>query len=152
MKLSDMPLLSGGRMKRIMEVCKNSKGVVMLVTVLVILSVTAVSVAMITNAALSSTMAKNYRSTIQSFYASDGRMTLLAQAVLDTADSNYFPLVRQAWAIPFGRYRGVPAETKFRRAWSATNRTIRMKVRDMQRKMSATIMTGYNMTLDKQGV
>ena len=83
----------GDAMKKIMEVVKNSKGVVMLITIIVILSVTALGVAMITNAALSSTMAKNYRNKIQSFYAADGQMTVLAQTVLDSNEANWLPKV-----------------------------------------------------------
>ena len=76
-------------MKSMLVRLRNSKGVVMVVAMLIMLAVTAIGLGMITSAAMSSTIAKNYRNKLQSFYASDGQMTVLAQAVIDTLDSNW---------------------------------------------------------------
>lgn len=71
---------------------KNSKGVVMIIAMLIMLAITAIGLAMITNAALSSTVARNYKAKLISFYASDGEMTMLSQQILDSMDGNWFKL------------------------------------------------------------
>jgi Tfp pilus assembly protein PilX len=71
-------------MKSLLKTLRNSKGVVMVVALLILLAVTAVGISMIASSALSSTIGKNYRAKIQSFYAADGQMTVLSQQVIDT--------------------------------------------------------------------
>jgi fibro-slime domain-containing protein len=77
-------------MKSFLQTLRNSKGVVMVLAMLILLAVTAVGIGMITSAALSSNIAKNYKFKIQSFYAADGQMTVLAQSVIDSLDTNWF--------------------------------------------------------------
>jgi fibro-slime domain-containing protein len=64
----------------------NSRGIILFITMLIVLSLAGIGIAMITNAYLNATVSKNYRSRLQSFYASDGQMTLLCQEMID---SNY---------------------------------------------------------------
>ncbi|HUI93834.1 MAG TPA: discoidin domain-containing protein [Chitinivibrionales bacterium] len=76
-------------MEKITRFLKNSNGVVMVISLVIMLAVTAIGIAMVANAAMSSTIAKNYRNEIQSFYAADGQMTMLSQAVIDSTDTNW---------------------------------------------------------------
>jgi len=68
---------------------KNQRGVVMLLALVVMFSVAAIGVAMVTSANINSTMARNYKSKIQAFYAADGQMSLLAQQVIDSNENKY---------------------------------------------------------------
>jgi fibro-slime domain-containing protein len=77
-------------MKSLLGNLKNSKGVVMVIAMLVLLAITAVGLGMITNAGMSSTIGKNYKSKLQSFYAADGQMTVLGQVVLDSLEPHFF--------------------------------------------------------------
>jgi fibro-slime domain-containing protein len=61
----------------------------MVLALIVMLCIGAVGVAMVTSTNINATMAKNYRNKIQSFYAADGQMTLLAQEVLDSNEMKY---------------------------------------------------------------
>jgi fibro-slime domain-containing protein len=76
-------------MKSLLGTLRNPKGVVMVVAMLILLAVTAVGLGMITSAALSSTIGKNYKAKIQAFYAADGQMTALSQQVIDTFYTNW---------------------------------------------------------------
>jgi fibro-slime domain-containing protein len=76
-------------MKSLLKTMRNSQGVVMVVAMLIMLAVAAIGIGMITSAAMSSTIAKNYRSKIQAFYAADGQMTVLSQSVIDSLDTNW---------------------------------------------------------------
>ena len=76
-------------MKSLIETLKNSKGVIMVISIVILMAVAAVGIAMVTSAAMSSTIAKNYKYKIQSFYAADGQMTMLSQAVIDGQMSNW---------------------------------------------------------------
>ncbi len=76
-------------MKSLFKTLRNSKGVVMVVAMLIMLAVAALSIGMITSAMVSSAIAKNYKAKIKSFYAADGPITVLSQAVIDTLDTNW---------------------------------------------------------------
>jgi fibro-slime domain-containing protein len=76
-------------MKIIPGMLKNSHGVVMVVAICVLLAITALGIGMITNASMSSTIARNYKNKIQSFYAADGQMSVIAQAVIDSTELNW---------------------------------------------------------------
>lgn len=67
----------------------NTKGFASIVTLLVLFGVTALTVHTIMNTKMNMTSAENYRHRIQSFYAADGVMTLLAQEMIDTAENVY---------------------------------------------------------------
>jgi fibro-slime domain-containing protein len=71
-------------MKSILATLKNSKGIVMLVAIMILLAVFAIGLSMVVSAGMSSTIAKNYKNKLLSFYASDGQMTVLAQAAVDS--------------------------------------------------------------------
>jgi len=76
-------------MKTIISLIKNPKGIIMVIAIVILLSITAVGIGMIINTSMSTTIAKNYVNKLQSFYASDGQMTLLAQEVIDKKESLY---------------------------------------------------------------
>lgn len=62
---------------------RNQRGGVLLVAIIVLLVVTTIGIGMLTNNYLNKIIALNYRHRIQSFYASDGLMTYLAQEVMN---------------------------------------------------------------------
>jgi fibro-slime domain-containing protein len=76
-------------MKILPGMLKSSKGVVMVIAIVILLAVTALGIAMVTSAVMSSTIAKNYKYKLQSFYAADGQMTVLSQAIIDGQMSNW---------------------------------------------------------------
>ena len=76
-------------MKFVPGMLKNSQGVIMVIAICILLAITALGIGMVTNAAMSSTIAKNYKNRIQSFYAADGQMTKIAQSVIDSTDSGW---------------------------------------------------------------
>jgi fibro-slime domain-containing protein len=76
-------------MKFIPAALENSKGVVMVVALLILLAVSGLGVGMISNASMSSTIAANYKNKLQSFYAADGQVTFLAQQVIDSNQCKY---------------------------------------------------------------
>lgn len=67
------------------------RGVVSLVTAIILLAITALAVGMLTDAHLNSTVASNYASRLESFYAADGVLTLLAQEVFNGNGYSYTP-------------------------------------------------------------
>jgi fibro-slime domain-containing protein len=69
----------------------GNKGVILFVTLIILLSLTGMGIAMVTSAYMNATVAKNYKTRLQSFYASDGQMTLLCQEILDSNACNYVP-------------------------------------------------------------
>jgi fibro-slime domain-containing protein len=76
-------------MKSILATLKNSKGIVMLVAIMILLAVFAIGLSMVVSAGMSSTIAKNYKNKLLSFYASDGQMTVLAQVAVDSTYWNW---------------------------------------------------------------
>jgi fibro-slime domain-containing protein len=67
----------------------DRKGVIVLVTMLIVIAIAAISLSMVINAQINQAAANNYRNKIQTYYAADGLMTLLAQEMLDFKDSCY---------------------------------------------------------------
>jgi fibro-slime domain-containing protein len=61
----------------------------MLITMLIVIAIAAISLSMVINAQINQAAANNYRNKIQTYYAADGLMTLLAQEMLDFKDSCY---------------------------------------------------------------
>ncbi len=67
----------------------GKRGVASVVTLLVLFGVTLLTLHTIINSRMNRTSADNYRHRIQSFYAADGMMTLLAQEMIDNNEDNY---------------------------------------------------------------
>jgi fibro-slime domain-containing protein len=63
---------------------------VLMVTVVIILAMGVLGMSMVTTSRMNKTMAANYATHLQSFYAADGEMTLLAQ---ETIDGKFFKYV-----------------------------------------------------------
>jgi fibro-slime domain-containing protein len=72
-------------MKKLM----NRKGVIALITLLVLMGVGALGIAMVVTSQLNTTSADNYRYKIQTYCAADGMVTLLSQEVLDFKEGSY---------------------------------------------------------------
>jgi fibro-slime domain-containing protein len=86
---------------------KNRKGVIALVTMLVLMGVGVLSIGMVITSQLSSASANNYRSKLQTFSAADGVITLLSQDLLDFNDSKYFPAMTRIDSLPDDRDMGL---------------------------------------------
>ena len=71
------------------KLLKNRKGMIALITVLILMSVGTLGIGMVITSQLSSSAANNYRSKIQTFNVADGIMTLVAQDILDSNESSY---------------------------------------------------------------
>jgi fibro-slime domain-containing protein len=67
----------------------QNRGIASVVTLIVLFGITALTLHTIINSRMNMTSADNYRHRIQSFYAADGVMTLLAQEMIDTAENVY---------------------------------------------------------------
>ena len=67
----------------------NSKGVIALVTMLILTGIGLIGMSMVVSSQFNVAAANNYRYKIQTYYATDGILTLLAQDVLDFNDSYY---------------------------------------------------------------
>ena len=67
----------------------DQKGFVMVISLLILLGISILGISMVTNANMSSTIASNYKNKLQSFYASDGQITLLSQEVIDSNQCQY---------------------------------------------------------------
>jgi len=67
----------------------RQKGVILIFSLLMVLGISAIAVGMLMNARMSKSGGLNYKNRLQSFYAADGMMTLLAQEILDGRDSVY---------------------------------------------------------------
>ncbi len=67
----------------------NRKGVIALITMLVLMGVGVLGIAMVVTSRLNTTSADNYRYKIQTYCAADGLLTLMAQDVLDFNESHY---------------------------------------------------------------
>ena len=72
------------------KLLKNQKGVIALITILILMGVGILGIGMVITSQLGSSAANNYRYKIQTYSAADGIMTLLAQDILDFNDSKYF--------------------------------------------------------------
>ena len=69
---------------------KNRKGVIALVTMLLLMGVAVLGIGTVITSQLSYSAANNYRKKIETYNAADGVMTLLAQDLLDFNDNKYF--------------------------------------------------------------
>jgi fibro-slime domain-containing protein len=67
----------------------SPKGVVALLTILILAGVGVLGIAMVVTSQLNTAAANNYRYKIQTYNAADGVMTLIAQEILDFQDSAY---------------------------------------------------------------
>ena len=67
----------------------DNKGLVTVITLLVLIAIGALSFTMIINSRMNSTSASNYKNKINSFYGADGILTFLAQEMIDTAENEY---------------------------------------------------------------
>ncbi len=67
----------------------QKKGFILIFAILMILGISAMAVGMVYNSRMTNITAANYKNKIQSFYASDGLMTLLAQELLNGNDNIY---------------------------------------------------------------
>ena len=76
-------------MNRIVNLLTGDKGAILGVTFLILLGITTIGIGMIANSALNSSTSRNYKNRLQSFYAADGKMTFLAQELIDGHDSLY---------------------------------------------------------------
>jgi fibro-slime domain-containing protein len=74
-----------------MKKLHNRRGVIALITMLVLAGVGIMGIAMVVTSQLNSSASNNYRYQIQTFSAADGAMTLLAQDILDFNEDRYFP-------------------------------------------------------------
>lgn len=68
---------------------EDQKGVVLIITLFLFMAIVILGIGMLTNASLRSNMATNYKQKVQSFYAADGQMTLLAQEAIDRHQQDY---------------------------------------------------------------
>jgi fibro-slime domain-containing protein len=71
------------------KLLKNRKGVIALITVLILMGVGTLGIGMVITSQLSSSAANNYRNKIKTYSAADGMMTLLAQDILDFNEGKY---------------------------------------------------------------
>jgi fibro-slime domain-containing protein len=78
-----------GNMKFIINLTARRRGVIALVTMLMVTAIAALSISMVINSQINQAAANNYRNKIQTYYAADGVMTMLAQEMLDFNDSCY---------------------------------------------------------------
>jgi fibro-slime domain-containing protein len=69
---------------------KQEKGVVLLVTLLLMLGIGVLGIGVVVNSSLNASVAKNYIGKLQSFYAADGQVAWLAQETFDGNASKYF--------------------------------------------------------------
>ncbi len=76
-------------MPKSIEKLKSQKGFILIFSVLMILGISALAVGMIYNSRMNNATAQNYKNKIQSFYAADGMMSLLADEVLSGRDTLY---------------------------------------------------------------
>ena len=72
------------------KLLKNPKGVIALITVLILMGVGTLGIGMVITSQLSSSSSNNYRNKIKTYSAADGMMTLIAQDLLDFNDGKYF--------------------------------------------------------------
>jgi fibro-slime domain-containing protein len=85
----------------------GKKGVASVITLLVLFGVTLLTLHTIINSRMNRTSADNYRHRIQSFYAADGMMTLLAQEMIDKNENNYLKdafLIRNIGLFTTGKH------------------------------------------------
>jgi fibro-slime domain-containing protein len=68
---------------------KKDKGVVLLVTLLLMLAIGVIGMGVVVNANLNASVAKNYIGKLQSFYAADAQVALLAQEIYDGNTDKY---------------------------------------------------------------
>ena len=74
---------------------KTSHGFILIFTMIMILSISAIGLAMLYDSKQQKATASNYMHRIQSFYASDGMMALLADEILNGRDTVYTRNVRK---------------------------------------------------------
>ncbi|NLG18757.1 MAG: hypothetical protein GX556_15625, partial [Fibrobacter sp.] len=67
----------------------NERGMVTVITLLVLAGIVVVSVTMLITSRMNASSALNYKNKIQTFYAADGVITAMAQEMIDTAENNY---------------------------------------------------------------
>jgi fibro-slime domain-containing protein len=70
---------------------QSSGGFILIFTLLMLLGVTALAVGMMSSTRMNQTGTLNYKNRLQSFYASDGLMGLIAQEILDNRGNVYVP-------------------------------------------------------------
>jgi fibro-slime domain-containing protein len=85
----------------------DKKGIASVITLLVLFGVTILTLHTIINSRMNRTSADNYRHRIQSFYAADGMITLLAQEMIDSNENNYLKdafLIKNVGLFSTGRH------------------------------------------------
>lgn len=70
---------------------QSSRGFILIFTLLMLLGVTALAVGMMSSTRMNQTGTLNYKNRLQSFYASDGLMGLIAQEIVDNRGHVYIP-------------------------------------------------------------
>ena len=89
----------------------DNRGMVTVITLLVLMGIVAVSVTTLINARMNASSAQNYKNKIQTFYAADGVITGMAQELIDTAENGY--LVNQMQHKDIGTYIGIPGSYSY---------------------------------------
>jgi fibro-slime domain-containing protein len=89
---------------------RGDHGFVLALTILLILGVTAISVGTMYNGKMGRMSAVNYKHKIQTFAASDGLMTLLAQELINGNGDKYVDMSRMG-TINGGVWQGIPTGT-----------------------------------------
>lgn len=76
-------------MKKRLGIIGNHRGIVTVIMLLVLLGVGVLTLNTVLNSQMNQTSSNNYKYKIQTFYAADGLMTLLAQDMIDTNENAY---------------------------------------------------------------
>ncbi len=86
---------------------KKEGGFAIIATLLILLGVTIMAIGALYNGQISNMIANNYKKKIQSFYSSDGMMTLLTQEIIDGRGNSYAPLVNYNNGITMEVWNGI---------------------------------------------
>jgi fibro-slime domain-containing protein len=71
------------------EMTGNQRGVVAVIVLMILLGVSVLALNTMLNSHMNQSSSNNYKHRLQTFYAADGLMTLLAQEMIDTSESKY---------------------------------------------------------------
>lgn len=87
----------------------NQSGFILIFTLLLVLAITAIGTGMLVNARMNKSGGLNNKNQLQSFYASDGMVTLISQEILDGRDSIYMAnlggkIAGKVWKSYFGPF------------------------------------------------
>jgi len=104
------------------------RGVILIFSLLMVLGISAIAVGMLMNARMSKSGSLNYKNRLQSFYAADGMMTMLAQEIMDGRDTVYVPktgngvLYAEIWTGYGGGYANWSGMTNYVNAHPVPNK------------------------------